>query len=90
MPQIDTLESVSASAQELAANESTEVLSSNGDAGTGRRNPDAGHQTIARIAYSLWQVRGCPIGNPEEDWYRAEQLAQVEDCTARTVRETNG
>jgi hypothetical protein len=26
-------------------------------------------------AYYLWQERGCPIGTPEDDWYRAEQEA---------------
>lgn len=31
------------------------------------------HEDIARLAYSLWQARGCPIGNSEEDWLRAEQ-----------------
>ena len=30
-------------------------------------------EDIARLAYSLWQARGCPIGNSEEDWLRAEQ-----------------
>jgi hypothetical protein len=30
------------------------------------------HEEIARLAYSYWQARGCPIGSPEEDWYRAE------------------
>ena len=29
---------------------------------------------IAALAYRLWQERGCPIGTPEEDWYRAEEL----------------
>lgn len=33
------------------------------------------HQTVAEIAFSLWQERGCPEGSPEEDWYRAERLA---------------
>ena len=28
---------------------------------------------IAARAYALWQDRGCPIGSPREDWYRAEQ-----------------
>jgi hypothetical protein len=28
---------------------------------------------IARLAYSLWEARGCPGGSPEEDWFRAEQ-----------------
>ena len=31
-----------------------------------------GHEEIARLAYSHWEARGCPIGSPEEDWYRAE------------------
>jgi len=29
------------------------------------------HEAIARLAYSYWQARGCPIGSPDEDWYRA-------------------
>lgn len=27
----------------------------------------------AELAYQFWEERGCPIGSPEEDWYRAEQ-----------------
>jgi hypothetical protein len=30
------------------------------------------HEEISRLAYSYWQARGCPIGSPEEDWFRAE------------------
>lgn len=30
------------------------------------------HEAIARLAYSYWQARGCPIGSPDEDWYCAE------------------
>jgi len=30
-------------------------------------------QEIAILAYQFWQERGCPIGSPEEDWFRAEQ-----------------
>jgi hypothetical protein len=34
-----------------------------------------GHEEIAMLAHQLWQVRGCPIGSPEDDWFRAsEQL----------------
>jgi hypothetical protein len=29
---------------------------------------------IAALAYHLWQDRGCPMGSPEEDWYKAEDL----------------
>ena len=31
------------------------------------------HEEIARVAYSLWQARGCQHGNPDEDWLRAEE-----------------
>ena len=27
---------------------------------------------VAALAYALWQDRGCPMGSPEEDWFRAE------------------
>lgn len=29
---------------------------------------------IAILAYRLWQERGCPVGSPEEDWFKAEEL----------------
>ena len=34
-------------------------------------------ETDVRLkAYFLWESRGCPIGSPEVDWYRAkEQLS---------------
>jgi hypothetical protein len=28
---------------------------------------------IAGVAYTLWESRGCPIGSPEEDWFKAER-----------------
>jgi len=28
---------------------------------------------IARLAYSLWEARGCQGGDPTDDWLRAEQ-----------------
>ena len=31
------------------------------------------HEDIARLAYALWEARGCHGGNPDEDWLRAEQ-----------------
>ena len=30
-------------------------------------------ETIAKLAYSYWEARGCQGGSPEEDWLRAEQ-----------------
>ncbi len=30
-------------------------------------------QDIARLAYALWQARGCPEGSADQDWFEAEQ-----------------
>ena len=30
-------------------------------------------EQITALAYALWQERGCPDGNPDEDWFKAEQ-----------------
>jgi len=37
------------------------------------------HEDIARLAYALWEARGCQMGNPEEDWLRAEQQLRTEE-----------
>jgi hypothetical protein len=44
--------------------------------------PAVDHEEIARLAYSYWQARGCPIGSPEEDWYRAENELRQPLATA--------
>lgn len=31
------------------------------------------HEDIERLAYQFWLERGCPVGSPEEDWFRAEE-----------------
>jgi hypothetical protein len=28
---------------------------------------------ISAVAYELWIQRGCPLGSPEVDWFRAEE-----------------
>ncbi len=33
-----------------------------------------GHHEIEKLAYDLWNARGCPHGSPEEDWRRATEL----------------
>jgi Protein of unknown function (DUF2934) len=30
-------------------------------------------EDIAKLAYALWQQRGCPLGSPEFDWFAAEE-----------------
>ncbi len=35
-------------------------------------------EEIARLAYSYWQARGCPLSSPEEDWLRAEAELQTQ------------
>jgi hypothetical protein len=29
------------------------------------------HGEIEKLAYRLWQERGCPFGSPAEDWFKA-------------------
>ena len=36
----------------------------------------ASFEDVARVAYALWEARGCPDGSPEEDWFRAEKQLQ--------------
>jgi hypothetical protein len=43
------------------------------------------HQLIAQLAYGLWQKRGCPIGSPDEDWFRAENELQRESFVGQLV-----
>jgi len=30
-------------------------------------------QQTALLAYQFWMERGCPVGSPAEDWFRAER-----------------
>jgi hypothetical protein len=30
-------------------------------------------EDIAKLAYAVWQQRGCPEGSPEFDWFEAER-----------------
>jgi|GEM_PF-503941 uncharacterized protein YjbJ (UPF0337 family) len=45
---------------------------------TGQIDPE--HEEIACLAYQDWQQRGCPIGTPEEDWFRAEEEIKQHLC----------
>jgi hypothetical protein len=39
-----------------------------------KNNPT--EQTVANLAYDLWQKRGCPEDSPERDWTEAEELVR--------------
>jgi hypothetical protein len=56
-----------ASTTALANKQASELQGKN----TVTRGPEPNH--IAGVAYTLWESRGCPIGSPEEDWFKAEQ-----------------
>jgi hypothetical protein len=47
---------------------------------------------IARLAYALWQARGCPDGSPEQDWFAAEQQIRASQTlsASRQVSEKIG
>jgi hypothetical protein len=30
------------------------------------------HAQVAALAYQFWLERGCPVGSPDVDWFRAE------------------
>jgi hypothetical protein len=38
------------------------------------------HEEIALRACRLWEERGCPIGSPEEDWFRADEEIRSEQA----------
>jgi len=44
----------------------------------------ATHDDVKQRAYECWQQRGCPIGSPEVDWWRAEQELSTESATGVT------
>lgn len=41
-------------------------------ASRGTQRTEVSYEAIALQAYLNWEARGCPIGSPEEDWFRAE------------------
>ena len=42
-------------------------------------------EAIRAKAYELWQLRGCPEGDPGDDWVRAERLL-LEEAAEREQR----
>lgn len=49
------------------------------------RAPQTRDHQISALAHQLWMERGCPIGSPDDDWFRAEaelEKVQAEAATA--------
>ena len=47
-------------------------------------------QQTALLAYQFWMARGCPVGSPAEDWFRAERALnsrQSEEVAADAAEE---
>lgn len=43
------------------------------DSEKSQRSQAVNQEETARLAYALWQSRGCPEGSPDEDWFAAEE-----------------
>ena len=47
------------------------------DAAAAPSPSDISEGAVADRAYRLWQQRGCPVGNAEQDWFAA--LAELQE-----------
>jgi hypothetical protein len=47
-------------------------------------------QSIADLAYRLWQARGCPEGTAELDWAEAARQLEKEKAAPVTEAEVDG
>jgi hypothetical protein len=45
---------------------------------------DPRHEQLCKIAYRLWEERGCPEGSPEIDWRHAEEEFAEEESPGQT------
>jgi hypothetical protein len=52
-------------------NPTQEVVPDSSEATELASNQDE-REEITRLAFQFWIERGCPIGTPDEDWFRAE------------------
>ncbi len=41
-------------------------------------NANALDKQVNELAYMLWLKRGCPMGSPEVDWFRAERTVRLQ------------
>ena len=55
-----------------------------------QQTQNAPQEERALRAYRLWEERGCPIGSPEEDWFRAEEeIRSEQEARDKVVRARN-
>lgn len=48
-------------------------------------NGELSHDEVARVAYALWEARGCGDGSAEQDWFQAEQQLREPKTQAETA-----
>jgi hypothetical protein len=49
-------------------------------------NKGPSQSEIARLAYQLWEGRGCPDNNHEQDWFEAERRLTEESETPQDLQ----
>jgi Protein of unknown function (DUF2934) len=69
----------------LSSRESTTRKPPGSATATDSQVPDTSAQEdLAKLAYALWEQRGCPYGSPEVDWLEAERnLLERSDHVSR-------
>jgi len=62
-------------ARQLTKMATSDSVTNSPDASAHAGRPE--QEEIALLAYSHWHARGCPLGSPEDDWFRAEREIQA-------------
>jgi hypothetical protein len=48
-----------------------------------RRSEEDRRQEVEELAHQLWEERGRPLGSPEEDWRRAEEILRKGEVASK-------
>lgn len=70
-PILETTRVPSASAPAESSPDQHREIDPGKEAQAVQNEPD--YEAKERLAYKFWLERGCPIGSPEDDWFRAEE-----------------
>jgi hypothetical protein len=65
--------SATATARPFQGDPETDKPSCTANASHSQISENEMQEDIAKLAYTLWQRRGCPYGSPEFDWLEAER-----------------